>query len=204
MRYARFISDGVYERFSLQFAEQRDGGYRNMMDNVAVQQVRVADARSAGVFDEVSVRIIASAADYRVRLTDGKPLGGGFQSAEQFAEIWSFLRKRGAMTDPSKTGLIEGNCPNCGAPIEMNQSANCQRCKAELRSGEYDWVLAEITQESEWQRSALQDIPGVDRLRQQDPGFDALAIEDRASVIFWRRRRRPNGKNRPAAEGCVG
>ncbi len=182
-----FISDGVYERFSLQFAEQRDAGYRDMMDNVAVEETRVADICSAGVFDEVSVRIRASASDYRASLKDGKPLSGNPGSVEPFVEVWSFLRKRGAITDVSKTGLIEGNCPNCGAPIEMNQTANCQRCKAELRSGEYDWVLGEITQESEWHRTDVQDIPGLQSLRRQDPGFDALAIEDRASVIFWRR-----------------
>jgi hypothetical protein len=181
-----FISDGVLERFSLQFAEQRDAGYRDVMENVSVQQIRVADLREAGVFDEVAVRVSASAADYRTRLSDGRFLSGS-RNVEPLVEIWSFLRKRGAITDLSKTGLIEGNCPNCGAPIEMNESANCQRCKALLRSGEYDWVLSEITQESEWQRRSLDNIPGLARLRQRDPGFDALAMEDRASVIFWRR-----------------
>jgi len=181
-----FISDGVSERFSLQFAEQKELGYRDVMENVAVQQVRIVDVRSAGVFDEVSVRLSASAADFRVSRADNKPLGGS-RSVEPFVEIWSFLRRRGAVTDLSKTGLIEGTCPNCGAPIEMNESANCVQCKALLRSGEYDWVLSEITQESEWDRGSSRAIPGLDRLQQQDPGFDALALEDRASVVFWRR-----------------
>jgi tellurite resistance protein len=181
-----FVSDGVSERFSLQFAEQKELGYRDVMENVSVLQVRIVDVRAAGVFDEVSVRINASAADYRVGLADGKPLGGS-RSVEPFVEIWSFLRRRGAVTDLSKTGLIEGTCPNCGAPIEMNESANCVQCKALLRSGEYDWVLSEITQESEWDRIGSRPIPGLDRLQQQDPGFDALALEDRASVVFWRR-----------------
>jgi tellurite resistance protein len=181
-----FISDGVSERFSLQFAEQKKLGYRDVMENVAVQQVRILDVQSAGVFDEVSVRISASAADYRVTPSDRKFLSGS-RNVEPFVEIWSFLRRRGAVTDLSKTGLIEGTCPNCGAPIEMNESANCVQCKALLRSGEYDWVLSEITQESEWDRSSSQTIPGLDRLQQQDPGFDALALEDRASVVFWRR-----------------
>jgi tellurite resistance protein len=181
-----FISDGVYERFSLQFAEQKELGYRDVMENVALRQVRIVDVRSAGVFDEMSVRISAEAADYRIGLNDRRYISGS-RAVEPFVEIWSFLRRRGAVTDLSKTGLIEGTCPNCGAPIEMNESANCAQCKAVLRSGEYDWVLSEITQDIEWDRGTSRNIPGLDRLQQQDPGFDALALEDRASVVFWRR-----------------
>ena len=108
-----FISDGVYERFSLQFAEQRDKGYRDVMENVSVQEARIADVQQAGVFDEVAVRITAAAADYRASLADGGFLSGS-RNVQPFVEIWSFLRKRGAITDTSKSGLIEGNCPNCG------------------------------------------------------------------------------------------
>ncbi len=56
-----------------------------------------------------------------------------------------------------------------------------------MRSGEYDWVLAEITQGSEWQLSQQNEIPGVDQLRGADPDFNVLALEDLASVMFWRR-----------------
>jgi uncharacterized tellurite resistance protein B-like protein len=82
---------------------------------------------------------------------------------------------------------MEGNCPNCGGAVEMNQSAQCQYCKALLRSGEYDWVLVEITQECEWQPSQRGDPPGVVELRSRDPHFNVQELEDRASVIFWRR-----------------
>jgi hypothetical protein len=181
-----FISDGVHERFSLQFAEQRDAGVRDVLQGLAIDDVRIADVSAAGVFDEIAVRIAAHAADFRVGIADGQPRGGSM-AVEPFVEVWSFLRKRGALTDMSKSGLMEGNCPNCGAPIEINESANCLRCKALLRSGEYDWVLSEITQESEWERSTQRPVPGLAALRRQDPGFDSLAMEDRASVMFWRK-----------------
>ena len=68
----------------------------------------------------------------------------------------------------------------------MNQSAHCQQCKALLRSGEYDWVLVEITQGCEW-RPALANVPpGVRELQQRDPEFNLAHLEDRASVMFWR------------------
>jgi uncharacterized tellurite resistance protein B-like protein len=183
-----FISDGVYERFTLQFDEQRAQGLRNQMDNLELQDVETAGGYADTLFDVLNIRIEASATDSMVSIKDGKRLSGSTTS-EPFVEIWTFLRRRGAKTnaDPAKPGLIEGNCPNCGGAIELNQNANCQYCRAILRSGQYDWVLAEITQECEWQPAGQQRaLPGIDALIQQDPGFNLQALEDRASVIFWR------------------
>jgi tellurite resistance protein/predicted nucleic acid-binding Zn ribbon protein len=155
------------------------------LQGLAIGDIRLADISSAGVFDEVAVRIEARAADFRVAISDGHHISGS-TSVEPFVEIWSFLRKRGAVTDLSRPGLMEGNCPNCGASIEMNESANCANCKALLRSGQYDWVLSEITQESDWFASTNRQIPGLNVMQRQDSGFDPLALEDRASVVFWR------------------
>jgi uncharacterized tellurite resistance protein B-like protein len=181
-----FISDAVHERFSLQFDEQKTLGYRNRMENVAVQQATLANGRSDRLFDELDVRIAAEAVDQRVTLADGRVLDGS-TAATPFVEVWSFLRRRGAKTLTDKLGLMEGNCPNCGAAIEMNQSANCQYCGAQLRSGEYDWVLVEITQECEWTPAERHELPGVAALQSRDAEFNPQELEDRASVIFWRR-----------------
>jgi predicted nucleic acid-binding Zn ribbon protein len=181
-----FISDGVYERFLLQFAEQKAVGYRDQLQNVALDGVSIADVSSTGVFDEIAVRIGARAADFRVSLTDGRIVGGS-TDVTSFVEIWTFLRKRGAVTDTSRRGLMEGHCPNCGAPIEMNESASCTQCKALLRSGQFDWVLSEITQASEWDGGNRPDVASLAPLRAQDPGFDPVAVEDRVSVMFWRK-----------------
>lgn len=182
-----FISDGVFERFTLQFDEQRAQGLRNQMDDLNIQDVETAGGYADTLFDVLNIRIEASATDSMVSLKDGKRLSGSTTS-EPFVEIWTFLRRRGAQTsaDPNKPGLIEGNCPNCGGAIELNQNANCQYCGAILRSGQYDWVLAEITQECEWQPGSQKNLPALDALMQQDPGFNLQALEDRASVIFWR------------------
>jgi len=180
-----FISDGVYERFSLQFDEQRAQGLRNQMDGLNVGDIAVAGGYADALFDVLSIRIEASAVDSMVGIKDGKRLSGSTVS-EPFAEVWTFLRRRGAKTNPDKPGLMEGNCPNCGGAIELNQNANCQYCGAILRSGQYDWVLAEITQECEWQPGQQRALPGLNDLTSKDPGFNLQALEDRASVIFWR------------------
>ena len=180
-----FISDGIHERFSLQFEEQRALGYRPVMENLSILECAPAQVECGPVFDVITMRVGASAKDCRVSVETGRAIPGS-EEASQFAEYWSFIRARGSKTKAGGTGLIEGNCPNCGAPIAMNQGAKCEYCQAVLRSGQYDWVLAEITQEEEWNPSDTPP-PGTQKIREGDPGFNLQDLEDMASVVFWRK-----------------
>ena len=72
-----------------------------------------------------------------MRLDTGKRIPGSKLPRDSFTEMWSFLRRRGAKT-PSGEGRIEGKCPNCGAPLSMEQSARCGTCECLARSGQFD------------------------------------------------------------------
>ena len=179
-----FVSDGIFERFSLQFEEQKDSGYRNQMDKIEIHSADLVEVRSDAVFDTVTVVIQASAIDYYVDAETGKRVSGS-RGSEPFTEYWSFLRRPGAQT-LEEGGLIEGNCPNCGANLQLNEAAKCEACGALVRSGEYDWVLTEITQACEWRTTEDHEVPGLSAMQQTDPGFSLQHLEDRASVMFWR------------------
>jgi predicted lipid-binding transport protein (Tim44 family) len=179
-----FVSDGVVERFSIQIAMQRSEGYRNLMEDVTVLDSKVVAVDSDSSFDTVHVEVRAQAKDTDVDLETGKRIRTN--TTHPFTEYWSFLRRPGAKT-LEKGGLVEGFCPNCGAPIEINEAGQCEACDSQVTSGQYDWVLAEITQAVEW--SALQKpelVPGYTEMKQADPAFSLQHIEDRTSVIFWR------------------
>ena len=180
-----FISDAVHERFGIQFSQQRAEGYRDRMERVNLEHIALMHLTSDNVFDSATVRIEASALDQHISLADGAVISGGLSNTT-FAEYWTFLRRRGTKTI-NKDGLIEGCCPNCGAPIELNADARCRNCQAILRSGQYDWVLVDIVQESQWQPEYPRNLPGVNQLQQTDPNFNLADIEDRASVMFWRK-----------------
>lgn len=180
-----FISDGIHERFGLQFEEQHALGYRPAMENLQIVGFNFAQVECGPVFDVITVRFSARALDYRVDAASGEKIAGS-EEAASFAEYWSFLRTHGSQTKLNHAGLIEGNCPNCGAAIAMNQGAKCEHCQALLRSGEFDWVLAEVTQEEEW-RPRRTPPPGTVQIRESDPGFNLQDLEDVTSVIFWRK-----------------
>ena len=35
-------------------------------------------------------------------------------------------------------------CPNCGAPVAINKSAQCEYCGQVLEISTYDWVLSAV------------------------------------------------------------
>lgn len=180
-----FVSDGIYERWGLQIADQQREGCRDFMDNVTVTSLSLQNYEVNDHTEELTVRISANSTDYRVKLTDGAKIYGTDCSGV-FTEYWTFLRRKDAKSLGDKKGLIEGHCPNCGAQVGINQAAKCLQCGSFLRSGEYDWVLTEITQESVYKEISNIEIPGVAKLQEIDKGFTPRMLEDRASIIFWR------------------
>ncbi|MEK6248802.1 MAG: hypothetical protein N2C12_11525, partial [Planctomycetales bacterium] len=154
---------------------------------IQIRRSELAEATSANVFDTLTVQVTASAIDYRVSIDTGKYLSGS-RSPDDFTEFWSFVRRKGVQTNTDKAGLIEGYCPNCGDSIRLNQVEKCGSCEALLRSGEHDWVLTEITQACEWRPRSIQEQETACSYRNSsDPGFNIQHLEDRASVVFWRK-----------------
>ncbi len=179
-----FISDGVSERFERQLAGLKARGLRNLMENVQVQDIEILACVSDKHFDELCVRVAAAATD---RMVDENGLTvSGSNGRQPFEEVWTFLRRPGVKSLKGP-GLIEGNCPSCGAPLPIADSAQCAACKTWVNSGQYDWVLTEITQSCEWRlRDPARDIDGWAEAAAGDPALSLPALEDRASVIFWR------------------
>jgi hypothetical protein len=141
-----FMSPGAYFTWSAQLETLAAEGRHNVMENVsvrAVQPVRIVHGR---VFDDLTVRISAAAADFEVD-QNGKVVFGD-RSVRPFMEDWTFQRSVGVAT-LNKPGTLENTCPSCGAPVSLTQIGECRYCKAAVTSGKFDWVVSRIDQEDE-------------------------------------------------------
>ena len=141
-----FMSPGAYFTWSAQLETMAAEGRRNVMENLsvrAIQPVRIIHGR---VFDDLTVRISAAAADFEVDQS-GKIVFGD-RSVRPFVEDWTFQRSVGVATS-SKPGTLENTCPSCGAPVSLTQIGECRYCKAAVTSGKFDWVVSRIDQEDE-------------------------------------------------------
>ncbi|MEI7909418.1 MAG: TIM44-like domain-containing protein [Verrucomicrobiota bacterium] len=184
-----FISDGIYQRFATQFHMMALLQQQNRLENVRIFDISPVAASRDGEYDVLQVRISAAMNDAFVCQLDHSLDTDGH---EAFAEYWSFIRKRVA-TKPGGDIYQNQGCPSCGAPLppDMGELCRCTYCQVMVNSGEFDWVLAEITQEadygrdSRWAGSAAPQLPqALAELTAEAPDLAVQLIEDKASNAF--------------------
>lgn len=141
-----FMSPGAYFTWSAQLETMAAEGRHNVMENISVNSVQPVRIIHGRVFDDLTVRISAAAADYEVDQS-GKVVFGD-RSVRPFMEDWTFQRSVGVATS-NKPGTLENTCPSCGAPVALTQIGECRYCKAAVTSGKFDWVVSRIDQEDE-------------------------------------------------------
>ena len=195
-----FVSDGIDEKFAVQFREQQRLGYREHLDEIQVHEARLARFDVTGPFEVLTVEVHASLLEKRVPLESEsedpdrwinrlKKLSSTECVTQQsFTEYWSLVRRRGTQTRQGGGRLLAGSCPNCGSPLQLNRLGSCLACDSLVRSGVHDWVLSEITQFHEWRsrRPAELDLRVLQYREQFDAGFSRQHLEDRAWVIMAR------------------
>lgn len=182
-----FLSDATWQRLAAQLDLLAQQGVRDAIADVQVLDVALAGVEQNDFFDTVHLRIKAQMRDTDVPATasdDEARRAAQSVAPEPFVEIWSFVRKPGAQT---KVGheLMQGRCPNCGAPFSGGAANNCEYCGAIVNSGNYDWTLSEITQGIEHLTSPP-IVEGLAQARATDPALNLEMLEDRTSLIFWK------------------
>lgn len=146
-----YMTPGLYTSWKAQVDEMTAQHKRNVLENLFIQGMHIVKATKDPNFEQITVRMDASAMDYEVDDQTGKEVFavGGRRADRPFTEFWTFQRSAGAKTLVSG-GVVEKKCPNCGAPLDVNATGQCRYCEAPVTSGKFDWVLARIDQANEW------------------------------------------------------
>jgi predicted lipid-binding transport protein (Tim44 family) len=185
-RMRRFISDGVYQRFSTQFKMMRLLQQRNLLSGINISMLWLDRIEQDGQYDIVHAGLKASMTD-RFECALNHDLDE--EGKSEFVEYWSFIRKRGAA---GKDIYDSEKCPNCGAPLpkDMGEVCKCRYCNAMVNSGEFDWVLAEITQQDDYRRDDVRSgkMPDLDakvaEMATVYGDFSVQLVEDKASNAY--------------------
>jgi Zn-finger nucleic acid-binding protein len=185
----RFITDGVYQRFNAQFLMMKELGQQNPISEVGIQKIALTQYHREGNYDVVQVGLQAEATDQFVceKFPNLNSPGGH----ESFIEYWTFIRR----ADYKRGGDIFTSelCPKCSAALtnKLLETARCPYCNTYLNSGEYDWVLAEITQSEdqpfpvEMPESGQEQFPlTAEEVSQIWPPFSPHVLQDKASNAF--------------------
>jgi predicted lipid-binding transport protein (Tim44 family) len=142
-----FMSPGLYLGWSSQVQQLIELHKKNVREGLRADSIDVVKVVHGRALDDVTVRMTATCADYEVDEQTGRVIFGS-KRPSQFVEYWTFQRSVGVQT--TERSILDKVCPNCGAPLEINQVGECRYCRAAVTSGRFDWVLSRIEQEDEY------------------------------------------------------
>ena len=142
-----FMSPGLYLGWSSQVQQLIELHKKNVLEGLRIDGLDVVKVIHGQAFDDVTCRITATCADYEVDERTGRTIFGE-RRPTRFTEYWTFQRSVGVQT--TGRSILDKVCPNCGAPLEINQIGECRYCNAAVTSGRFDWVLSRIEQEEDY------------------------------------------------------
>ena len=143
-RIRHLMSDRLWESWKFWIDNYRKGGYRNVIEDVDILRIEIANLETDRFYEALTVRVFASAKDYTLRQKeDFSYIAGGSKKKKKFSEYWTFVRYRGV---EDKHDIY--HCPNCGAPADkIGQTGICEYCGTKITTGHFGWILFKVVQD---------------------------------------------------------
>ena len=138
-----FLTDALYNQYDMQLSNYRHTKTTNVVEHIAVLGISITGWKQQGGEDVIIAVLRSRINDYVIDDATGQVVRGS-RTAEKFMEYeYALSRKTGVKTASAK-GVRTVNCPNCGSPIDINQSAVCKYCGSTLQAAPEDWVISGI------------------------------------------------------------
>ncbi|MBR0507539.1 MAG: zinc-ribbon domain-containing transport protein [Clostridia bacterium] len=136
-----YFADSLYQRFNREAQQYKAAKRTNCVDRVAVLSVNLLGWYQENGNDVILASIYTRITDYTLDDETGKVLYGS-KTAEKFMTYeYALSRPSGKTTDPEHEGVCERHCPNCGAPLSVNESIKCPYCDSVLTFSDHDWTV---------------------------------------------------------------
>lgn len=138
-----YLTDELYEQSERQLNELRKNEQTPHIERIAVLGTNVRGWFQRDNMDHIIVEMSTRITTYTTDDNTGEVIRGD-RNAEKFMTYeWDLVRPTGTVTEKAEEMHVV-NCPNCGAPVSINQSAKCPFCDSVITVKANDWVLASI------------------------------------------------------------
>ena len=139
-------TDNLFQMHQYWIDAYRRQQLRNVVDQCTVTAMQPVKIVEDAFYNAITLRIGAQGYDYTVD-TNGRIVAGSKNNLRRWTEYWTFIRNRYARPFETRVDL---NCPNCAAPLKVNNAGVCQFCGGKITSGEFDWILSKIEQDESY------------------------------------------------------
>ncbi len=141
------MTDDLYSQMARQLQDLISRGQINRIERIAIMNVALKHFYQDEQYDNLTLRLTSRITDYTIDRASGKLVSGDPKKEKFLTYEWTMIRTAGTKT--TAVGMEDGkavshNCPHCGAPIDLTQSARCSYCFSIVTAPEFDWVLSNI------------------------------------------------------------
>ncbi|HZK29017.1 MAG TPA: TIM44-like domain-containing protein [Clostridia bacterium] len=141
------LTDDLYSQMARQLQELITRGQINRIERIAIMNVALKSFYQDEQHDNLGLRLTTRITDYTIDRKTGNVVNGDPKREKFMTYEWTMIRSKGVLTvapDASGKQEVSRNCPHCGAPIDLTQSARCSYCFSIVKATEFDWVLSNI------------------------------------------------------------
>ena len=139
-----YFTDTSYTQFDRQLDSYRQNQRTNYIERIAVLGVQLRGWYEQESNDCMVATVRTRIVDYTRDDKTGNIISGS-NTAEKFMTYeYILIRSSGYVTDIQTRDVATINCPNCAAPLNINQSAKCPYCGSVVTTKDYDWVISSI------------------------------------------------------------
>lgn len=136
-----YETNELYEQHSQQLKGYTDRNLANVMEDISVQSIRLADYNQNGDKEVITIVLKSKMRDYIINKTTGNIVKGDKTIFRYGMYKMEFIRKTGVKTSDSINTV---QCPNCGAETQITVSGKCEYCGSILTTGEHNWALSNL------------------------------------------------------------
>jgi hypothetical protein len=141
-----YVSDSLFDYLQYWIAAYQKQGLRNVLEGMRIVEWKAVKVVRDRHYDAMTIRLWGTGRDTTVRAATGELVSGDPRRDRAYSEYWTLIRGAGVKGAPR----ADKSCPNCGAPLDVNQAGRCEHCGAGITSGEFDWVLSRIEQDDSY------------------------------------------------------
>lgn len=139
-----FESETLFSMHNRQLQEYIDNGTINVIERVNVKRTKIIDYEVQGDKEVISISLNSVMRDYVIDANTKEVVEGDKTKDYYTTYRLEFIRTLGVKTESGKE-ISTTNCPNCGAPTAITSSGRCEYCDSVITTGDYSWVLNELT-----------------------------------------------------------
>ena len=138
-----FFTDSLYQQFDRQLQQIVAAGKTNHIDDIGVLDVSLLGWKEKDekqwLTARVKTRITICSTDDKT----GEIVSGSRKEVKLMEYEWTLVRASDQKTfTEEETRTV--HCPNCGAALSINHSAECPYCGSVVTCNEYGWTISQI------------------------------------------------------------